>query len=256
MNEIWLQSEPSVLQLQTFSPLFTLTPQPHPSWWWTGRISVWRQRRIVVCMRSVALCALSTSWPAPSLCPGPTDATSTSATGLSGVSWSGCLKSTVWGSCSAPAPTPCVVRGGGRPSCPPAPTRTRRVCSQTASISRASAAEMICAGKARISLHCNSGNKMWTSLVEWFSNSLKMAMMSQLPSRYPRASLFWHRKQTFTQKYSSQIGHKVILLNPSQTSLFKYNAKITKTYVWERKRNLKWKIKKKMYTVYKSVSVV
>lgn len=121
--------------------------QPRLSCSWMVRTSAWRQRRTAACTRSVALCDRSTCWPAPNGCPGPADATSTSATGPCGASWSECLRSTAWVSCSAPAPTHCVGRGGGKPLYPPAPTKTWRVCSLTASISRAFVAEMTSAGK-------------------------------------------------------------------------------------------------------------
>lgn len=121
-------------------------PQPHLSCNWMVRTSAWRQHRTAACTRSVALCDQSMSWPAPNGCPEPTDATSTSATGPCGASLRGSLRSTAWVSCSAPAPTLCAVRGGGKPSCRPAPTRRWRVCNLTASTSRASAAEMTSAG--------------------------------------------------------------------------------------------------------------
>ncbi|MEQ2172808.1 hypothetical protein GOODEAATRI_025189 [Goodea atripinnis] len=65
---------------------------------------------------------------------------------VSGASWNGYLRNTAWVSCSVPAPTPCVVKGGGKPLYPLAPTRMQRVCSLTASTSRASVAEMTYAG--------------------------------------------------------------------------------------------------------------
>ena len=111
------------------------------------RTSAWRRHRTVVCTRSVAPCDQSMSWPAPSGCLGPTGATSTSATGPSGASWRGCLRSTAWVSFSAPALTPCVVRGGGKPLYPPAPTRTWRDCNLTASVSRVYVAGMTSAGE-------------------------------------------------------------------------------------------------------------
>lgn len=121
-------------------------PQPQLSCSWMERTNAWRQHRTAAFTRSVVLCDQSMSWPAPNGYLGPTDATSTSATGPCVASWSGCLRSTAWVFCSAPAPTPCVVRGGGKPLCPPAPTRRWRVCNLTAYTSRASVAEMTFAG--------------------------------------------------------------------------------------------------------------